>query len=47
METEVWDASMFKDCLKKAHDFLRITQIPDNPPNYQTYYRQMNKVSLS
>lgn len=34
----------FKDTLSKAHDFLKNTQIPENPPNYQKYYRQMNKV---
>ncbi|XP_022083175.1 lanosterol synthase-like [Acanthaster planci] len=31
------------DCLQHTHDFLKLTQIPDNPPNYQKYYRQMNK----
>ncbi|KAM4560616.1 lanosterol synthase-like [Fundulus diaphanus] len=30
-------------CLQDAHDFLRTTQIPENPPEYQKYYRQMNK----
>lgn len=35
--------SNFADCLKAAHGFLRVTQVPDNPPNYQKYYRQMNK----
>uniref|UniRef100_A0A3Q3EHI3 Terpene cyclase/mutase family member n=1 Tax=Kryptolebias marmoratus TaxID=37003 RepID=A0A3Q3EHI3_KRYMA len=29
--------------LCKAHHFLTITQIPENPPDYQKYYRQMNK----
>nr|UTN00765.1 lanosterol synthase [Strongylocentrotus purpuratus] len=33
----------FKDTLSKAHDFLKNTQIPENPPNYQKYYRQMSK----
>ncbi|XP_058379294.1 lanosterol synthase isoform X1 [Diceros bicornis minor] len=33
----------FSSCLQKAHEFLRISQIPDSPPNYQKYYRQMNK----
>ncbi|KAM8999221.1 lanosterol synthase [Sarcophilus harrisii] len=33
----------FSSCLRDAHEFLRITQIPDNPENYQKYYRQMNK----
>uniref|UniRef100_A0A3B5MKV3 Terpene cyclase/mutase family member n=1 Tax=Xiphophorus couchianus TaxID=32473 RepID=A0A3B5MKV3_9TELE len=28
-------------CLHDAHDFLRVTQ--ENPPEYQKYYRQMNK----
>ena len=31
-------------CLEKAYQFLKFTQIPDNPPNYKKYYRQMNKV---
>ncbi|XP_037832152.1 lanosterol synthase-like isoform X2 [Kryptolebias marmoratus] len=29
--------------LRKAHLFLTITQIPENPPDYQKHYRQMNK----
>ncbi|XP_006876187.1 PREDICTED: lanosterol synthase [Chrysochloris asiatica] len=33
----------FASCLKQAHEFLRISQVPDNPPDYQKYYRQMNK----
>ncbi|KAG8516570.1 Lanosterol synthase [Galemys pyrenaicus] len=33
----------FSSCLQKAHDFLRLSQVPDNPPDYQKYYRQMNK----
>ncbi|KAE8580644.1 hypothetical protein XENTR_v10024495 [Xenopus tropicalis] len=33
----------FQNCLEKAHEFLRISQIPDNPPDYKKYYRQMNK----
>lgn len=31
------------ECLKQAHQFLNITQIPENPPEYKKYYRQMNK----
>ncbi|XP_037542212.1 lanosterol synthase-like isoform X1 [Nematolebias whitei] len=31
------------ECLREAHRFLTITQIPENPPEYQKYYRQMNK----
>ncbi|XP_066226065.1 lanosterol synthase isoform X1 [Saccopteryx leptura] len=33
----------FSSCLQKAHEFLRISQVPDNPPDYQKYYRQMSK----
>ncbi|XP_067326008.1 lanosterol synthase isoform X2 [Anolis sagrei] len=33
----------FNSCLLHAHEFFRITQIPDNPPDYEKYYRQMNK----
>ncbi|CAM4618962.1 unnamed protein product [Lepidochelys olivacea] len=33
----------FASCLRQAHEFLKITQIPDNPPDYQKYYRQMSK----
>ncbi|XP_071803611.1 lanosterol synthase-like [Asterias amurensis] len=31
------------ECLQRTHDFFKLTQIPENPPNYQKYYRQMNK----
>ncbi|XP_067118119.1 lanosterol synthase isoform X3 [Osmerus mordax] len=31
------------NCLRQAYQFLMVTQIPDNPPQYQKYYRQMNK----
>ncbi len=37
--------SDFTECLKSAHDFLQVSQLPDNPPDYQKYYRQMNKVA--
>lgn len=43
LEASAQDDSAFEDCLKQVHDFLRVTQIRDNPPNYQKYYRQMNK----
>ncbi|XP_015681004.1 lanosterol synthase [Protobothrops mucrosquamatus] len=33
----------FDSCLIHAHQHFRIAQIPDNPPNYEKYYRQMNK----
>lgn len=34
----------FSSGLQKAHEFLRISQVPDNMPDYQKYYRQMRKV---
>ncbi|XP_064648227.1 lanosterol synthase-like [Lineus longissimus] len=33
----------FQQTMDMAHKFLQITQIQDNPPDYQKYYRQMNK----
>ncbi|KAM6463418.1 lanosterol synthase isoform 2-T2 [Liasis olivaceus] len=33
----------FASCLRHAHQYFRISQVPDNPPNYEKYYRQMNK----
>ncbi|CAI8009857.1 Lanosterol synthase [Geodia barretti] len=33
----------FSQCLTAAHDFFKVTQIPDNPPDYKKYYRHMNK----
>ncbi|KAM7380865.1 hypothetical protein PAMP_004135 [Pampus punctatissimus] len=37
------DDPRLADCLRDAHQFLTVTQIPLNPPEYQKYYRQMNK----
>uniref|UniRef100_A0A8C6TBB2 Terpene cyclase/mutase family member n=1 Tax=Neogobius melanostomus TaxID=47308 RepID=A0A8C6TBB2_9GOBI len=37
------DEPTLTECLKQAHHFLDITQIPENPPEYKKYYRQMNK----
>ncbi|XP_020732679.1 lanosterol synthase isoform X2 [Odocoileus virginianus] len=34
----------FWSCLQKAHEYLRISQVPDNFPDYQKYYRQMTKL---
>ncbi|XP_055425836.1 lanosterol synthase isoform X2 [Bubalus kerabau] len=34
----------FWSCLQKAHEYLRISQVPDNFPDYQKYYRHMNKL---
>ena len=36
----------FSQCLMAAHDFFKTTQIPENPPEYKRFYRQMNKVHV-
>ncbi|XP_047573751.1 lanosterol synthase isoform X2 [Lutra lutra] len=33
----------FSSPLQQAHEFLRLSQVPDSPPDYQKYYRQMSK----
>ncbi|KAG8132448.1 hypothetical protein E2320_010302 [Naja naja] len=43
MKAGVYNDPEYNTCLKKAHSFLKCSQIVDNPPNYQRYYRQMNK----
>ncbi|XP_041119674.1 lanosterol synthase [Polyodon spathula] len=43
LEAGAQDRCTFTQCLKQAHEFFRITQIPENPPNFEKYYRQMNK----
>ncbi|XP_008402434.1 lanosterol synthase [Poecilia reticulata] len=43
LEAGAQDDPRLLRCLHDAHDFLRVTQIPENPPEYQKYYRQMNK----
>uniref|UniRef100_A0AAY4BJ47 Terpene cyclase/mutase family member n=2 Tax=Denticeps clupeoides TaxID=299321 RepID=A0AAY4BJ47_9TELE len=43
LEAGAEDNPSFTDCLRRAHEFLNITQIKDNPPEYKKYYRQMNK----
>ncbi|XP_010731449.3 lanosterol synthase isoform X1 [Larimichthys crocea] len=43
LEAGAQDNPRLAKCLQDAHQFLAITQIPDNPPEYQKYYRQMNK----
>ncbi|KAM9009819.1 lanosterol synthase [Ara ararauna] len=43
LEAEAQKMSEFTSCLQNAHEFLRFTQIPENPPDYQKYYRHMNK----
>ncbi|XP_069841294.1 lanosterol synthase [Dendropsophus ebraccatus] len=43
LEAGAHKRKQFQKSLEKAHEFLRITQVPDNPPDYKKYYRQMNK----
>nr|XP_033803079.1 lanosterol synthase isoform X2 [Geotrypetes seraphini] len=43
LEAGAQDCVEFVSSLEHAHTFLRITQVLDNPPDYQKYYRQMNK----
>ena len=47
MQAGADDMPEFRKCLQKAHSFLELTQIPENPPDYKTYYRQMNKVEYN
>ncbi|XP_077393557.1 lanosterol synthase [Festucalex cinctus] len=43
LEAGAQDDPELAECLRRAHQFLTVTQIPDNPPDYQKYYRQMSK----
>ncbi|XP_054686867.1 lanosterol synthase isoform X2 [Grus americana] len=43
LEAEAQKMPEFTSCLQNAYEFLRFTQIPENPPDYQKYYRHMNK----
>ncbi|XP_029937514.1 lanosterol synthase [Myripristis murdjan] len=43
LEAGAQDNPRLLKCLQHAHQFLTVTQIPENPPEYQKYYRQMNK----
>ncbi|XP_068186115.1 lanosterol synthase isoform X2 [Antennarius striatus] len=43
LEAGAQDDPRLTTCLRDAHQFLNSTQIPENPPEYQKYYRQMNK----
>ncbi|XP_023670613.1 lanosterol synthase [Paramormyrops kingsleyae] len=43
LEARAEDSPKFTECLQHAHQFLAFTQIPENPPDYKKYYRQMNK----
>ncbi|PIO37521.1 hypothetical protein AB205_0070760 [Aquarana catesbeiana] len=44
LEAGAHKKKQFQKVLEKAHEFLRVSQIPDNPPEYKKYYRQMNKL---
>ncbi|KAL7881991.1 hypothetical protein AOLI_G00088400 [Acnodon oligacanthus] len=43
LEAGAQDNPRFTKSLKKAHQFFNVTQIKENPPQYEKYYRQMNK----
>nr|XP_015797352.2 lanosterol synthase [Nothobranchius furzeri] len=43
LEAGAQNDSKLAESLCDAHHFLRVTQIPQNPPEYQKYYRQMSK----
>ncbi|XP_042320247.1 lanosterol synthase-like [Sceloporus undulatus] len=43
LEAGIHNNPDYASCLKKAHTFLKCVQIVDNPPNYERYYRHMNK----
>nr|XP_006825099.1 PREDICTED: lanosterol synthase-like [Saccoglossus kowalevskii] len=43
IEAEAHKNTMFNDTLEHAHSFFKLTQIPENPADYEKYYRQMNK----
>ncbi|XP_041253020.1 lanosterol synthase [Onychostruthus taczanowskii] len=43
LEAEAQEMPEFTSCLQNAHGFLQFSQIPENPPDYQKYYRHMNK----
>ncbi|XP_005089657.1 lanosterol synthase [Aplysia californica] len=43
LEAGAYKYEELKKCLTACHDFLRITQVPENPPDYKKYYRQRNE----
>ncbi|XP_068602497.1 lanosterol synthase [Brachionichthys hirsutus] len=43
LEAGALDDPGLTKCLTDAHRFLTVTQIPENPPEYHKYYRQMSK----
>ncbi|XP_059823406.1 lanosterol synthase isoform X2 [Hypanus sabinus] len=47
LEAGAQNIPAFTDCLKQAHAYFEVTQVRDNPPDYDKYYRQMNKGGFS
>ncbi|XP_003383177.1 PREDICTED: lanosterol synthase [Amphimedon queenslandica] len=43
LEASSFDTNKHSHSLSMAHSFLLSTQVPDNPPDYKKYYRQMSK----
>ncbi|XP_039078069.1 lanosterol synthase isoform X2 [Hyaena hyaena] len=43
LEAGAQHRSEFWSSLQEAHEFIRLSQVIDNPPDYQKYYRQMCK----
>lgn len=43
IECSAENTKEFEGCLVDVHKWLKFTQIPENPPNYEKYYRHMNK----
>ncbi|XP_047457490.1 lanosterol synthase-like [Mugil cephalus] len=43
LEAGAQDDPKMAKCLDDAHHFFTITQVHDNPPEYEKYFRQMNK----
>ncbi|XP_005997729.2 lanosterol synthase [Latimeria chalumnae] len=47
LEAGAQELPEFDACLLEAYEFFRVSQVPDNPPNYEKYYRQMSKGGFS
>ncbi|CAG5120086.1 unnamed protein product, partial [Candidula unifasciata] len=43
IEAGAYKSEEFRPSLMAAYEFLRLTQIPENFPDYQKYYRQMSE----
>jgi len=44
LQTSAAEDGGFSQCLKAAHDFFKVTQISENPPEYENFYQQMSKI---